>query len=97
MGFDDYNELGNHETGSRAAAPIWLEFMKEVLRDKEIEEFPVPEGIVFVKIDKKTGLLPTPESATIIFESFKEGTAPTEYSDYTEKPNAADFFRLETH
>ena len=71
--------------------------MKEILRDKEIMEFPVPEGIVFVKIDKKTGLLPTPESTSIIFESFKEGTAPTEYSDYAVKSDVADFFRLESY
>ncbi len=97
VGFDEERDLGNHETGSRAAAPIWLQFMQEILRDKEIREFPVPEGIVFVKIDRKTGLLPTPESTSIIFESFKEGTAPTEYSDYAVKSDVADFFRLESY
>jgi penicillin-binding protein 1A len=97
VGFDDERNLGNNETGSRAAAPIWLEFMKEVLRDKEMKEFPVPEGILFVKIDQKTGLLASAESTDTIFESFKEGTAPTKYSDYAGKSEAVDFFRLETY
>ena len=32
------------------------------------------------KIDAQTGLLPVPESHKTIFECFKEGTVPVEYS-----------------
>ena len=71
--------------------------MQMVAKDKKIEEFPVPEGIVFVKIDRKTGLLATPESKSTLFESFKEGTDPTEYADYAMKPETVDFFRLEAN
>ena len=35
-GFDDEAPLGKGETGSRAASPIWLGFMKEVLKDKPV-------------------------------------------------------------
>ncbi|MDY7032366.1 MAG: PBP1A family penicillin-binding protein [Thermodesulfobacteriota bacterium] len=97
VGFDDYRGLGENETGSRAAAPIWLQFMKKVLEEREMKEFSVPEGIVFVKIDQKTGLLATADSKKIIFESFKEGTAPTEYSDYGEKLKTLDFFALDSY
>lgn len=80
VGFDDKRSLGESETGSRAASPIWLEFMKRVLEDKPIQDFQVPEGVIFSKIDAETGLLPIPESKQTIFECFKEGTVPTEYT-----------------
>jgi penicillin-binding protein 1A len=54
--------------------------MKKVLAGKPVRVFQVPEGVVFSKIDAKTGLLPIPESEKTIFESFKEGTVPTEYT-----------------
>ncbi len=78
VGFDEERPLGKGETGSRAASPIWLGFMKKILADKPVRVFQVPEGIVFIKIDAKTGLLPIPESEKVLFECFKEGTAPTE-------------------
>lgn len=49
IGCDDYKSLGKKETGGRAAAPIWLSFMKEILKDKPIENFRVPPGIIFTK------------------------------------------------
>jgi penicillin-binding protein 1A len=94
VGFDKEQSLGKGETGARAASPIWIGFMKKILEDKPIRMFPVPEGVVFSKIDAETGLLPIPESKKVIFECFKEGTAPTEY---TKKPDSItdteDFFK----
>jgi penicillin-binding protein 1A len=85
VGFDEEKSLGDGETGSRAASPIWLDFMQTILKDKPIRVFQVPEGVVFAKIDAETGLLAIPESKETIFESFKEGTVPTEY---TKKPGS---------
>ena len=85
VGFDDESSLGKGETGSRAASPIWLGFMKYVLADKPAKVFHIPERVVFSKIDAETGLLPIPESKKTIFECFKEGTVPTEY---TKKPDS---------
>jgi penicillin-binding protein 1A len=85
VGFDEENSLGKSETGSRAASPIWLGFMKDILKNKPVNVFKVPKGVVFSKIDAKTGKLPVPESEKTIFECFKEGTAPTEY---TKKPDS---------
>jgi len=96
VGFDTERSLGESETGSRAASPIWLGFMQKILKDKPIRVFQVPEGVVFTKIDADTGLLPIPESKHTIFECFKEGSVPTEY---TKKPDtvteAKDFFKLD--
>ncbi len=84
VGRDEEQSLGKGETGSRAASPIWLDFMKSILKEKSVRVFQPPEDVVFVKIDAETGLLPIPESKKTRFEVFKEGTAPTEY---TPKPN----------
>jgi len=80
VGFDEEASLGVSETGSRAASPIWLGFMQRLLAGKPIRVFQAPEGVVFAKIDAKTGLLPIPESEETYFECFKEGTVPTEHS-----------------
>ncbi len=51
VGYDDHTvSLGKGETGGRAACPIWVYFMKEYLKDKPVDTFTVPEGIVFAKI-----------------------------------------------
>ncbi|MBW2593739.1 MAG: PBP1A family penicillin-binding protein [Deltaproteobacteria bacterium] len=96
VGFDTEKPLGKSETGSRAASPIWLGFMKKILADKPVRVFQVPEEVIFSKIDAETGLLPISESKKTIFECFKEGTAPTEY---TKKPGevteAEEFFKLD--
>ncbi len=47
VGFDKCRALGRKETGSRAAIPIWLGFMKKILEDEPVRSFPVPEGVVF--------------------------------------------------
>ena len=94
VGFDNEAPLGKSETGSRAASPIWLGFMKRILEDKPPKIFEVPEGIVFTKIDAETGLLPIPESKESVFVAFKEGTEPTEY---TKRPgdiaDTGEFFK----
>ena len=94
VGFDEGGSLGEGETGSRAASPIWLGFMQRILADKPVRVFQVPEGVVFSKIDAHTGLLPIAASQDVIFECFKEGTVPTETSkapDAISEPE--DFFK----
>jgi penicillin-binding protein 1A len=80
VGFDQGAPIGRGETGSRAASPIWLDYMQHALEGKSVREFTVPEGIISVKIDADTGLLPSAQSENTIFESFKEGTEPTEHT-----------------
>jgi len=94
VGYDHMKPLGKAETGGRAAAPIWLKFMQGAVAGTPVKGFPVPEDVLFVKIDKETGLLATTKSTETVFECFKEGTAPTEYSD-PESLQGTDFFRYE--
>jgi penicillin-binding protein 1A len=92
VGYDDMKKsLGRGEVGGRAAAPIWANFMRDTLAGEPVEDFPVPEGIVKLPIDPASGLLVHDEPTTIfgllqhtetpkVYEFFKEGTQPTEYS-----------------
>lgn len=80
VGNDAKASLGGGETGSKAAAPIWLGFMQRALRGKPAEEFNVPDGVEMKTVDSKTGLLPGPGTEKTTNVWFKKGTAPTEKS-----------------
>jgi len=95
VGYDDRRAMGKGETGSRAASPIWLAFMSEVLNDRPVVDFGVPEGVVFAKIDAKTGLLAGPHSKKTVFQAFKEGSEPKEYSPKPASPKSDRFFQLD--
>ena len=96
VGFDENKPLGKFETGSRAASPIWLSFMQKALAGRTVRNFPIPEGIVFAKIDAKTGLLASPGAQEVIFECFKEGTQPTTYSSEVPFSEDEDFLKSDT-
>ncbi len=78
VGFDQERTLGKQEVGGRAAAPIWLYFMEGALAGTPVEVFPVPEGIVFMKVDPVTGLPVKPSSRGGIFECFLDGNTPND-------------------
>lgn len=92
VGFDEERSLGENETGARAASPIWVAFMSKMLKDKEVRDFSIPEGIEFMKIDPKTGQMSLSKEA--LLECFKEGTGPTRSVSSTLKPTA-DFFKFD--
>ena len=76
VGFDDYTPLGRKEFGGTAALPIWINYMREALKDSPQQERPVPAGIITVKIDPKTGQAASAGQRNAIFEYFKQDTAP---------------------
>jgi len=78
-GFDEKRSLGVNETGSQAAVPIWHAYMDEALRNRPRPDFAVPSSnLVFVKVDRKTGLLASASSQKTIYEVFLRGTEPTQ-------------------
>ena len=72
-GFDIPATLGEKETGSSVALPIFIKFMYRALKNEPAKPFPIPEAIKFIKIDKNTGKYPGPltPKKDIIFEAFK--------------------------
>ncbi len=83
VGFDAEKTMGRSGVGGRAAAPVWLYFMEQALKGMPVEVFAAPEGVVFARIDPRTGLLANPGTKDPVFESFLEGTAPREVSPAT--------------
>jgi penicillin-binding protein 1A len=79
VGYDDNASLGKRETGGVVAAPIWLNFMQQAVKDLPVKLFEVAEGVVFAKINPATGFAPQSVSEATIFECFKEGTMPMPY------------------
>ncbi len=73
VGFDQPKTLGKTETGSKAALPIFKEFMETTLDGKDFKEFNIPNSIYFASIDYNTGKKSDLKSndKNIILESFK--------------------------
>ena len=76
VGQDDNQPLGRKETGARAAGPIWLDFMQHALKNDPPQDFPVPPGVVFARVDPKTGRAMRAGAAGGFFEAFREGHQP---------------------
>ncbi|MEO5667135.1 MAG: PBP1A family penicillin-binding protein [Bdellovibrionota bacterium] len=89
IGFDEDRPIGRNETGTRSAAPIWMSFMQEALKDQPVEDFEVPDGIIQVKIDSQTGDVPTATTQKTISEYFIDGLAPGQTAKVDEKSNLA--------
>ena len=56
IGFDQPRSLGNNETGSVAALPIWISFMQRALKGVPEQPAEPPPGVVQVRINDATGL-----------------------------------------
>jgi penicillin-binding protein 1A len=52
VGFDEKVTLGDKETGARAALPIWMEMMGQVLKDKPVEQFQPAEPTVATNLTR---------------------------------------------
>ena len=73
IGFDTPKSLGEEETGASVAMPVFIDFMKEAIKDKPSVPFRMPNSVKLVKIDKTTGKYPNPltPKEKIFFEALK--------------------------
>jgi len=55
VGFDDSKTLGLREAGSRAALPIWIEYMKVALQGRADRTLNQPDNVVSRFVDKDSG------------------------------------------
>jgi penicillin-binding protein 1A len=88
VGYDEPRSLGRGEGGASTALPIWEAFMRRYHEGMELQDFSVPEGIVWQEVDTATGLLPNNTGPTRK-EPFIAGTEPKELAP------AADSFQGE--
>jgi penicillin-binding protein 1A len=78
MGYDKPQTLGKGSTGGGLAAPIFKDFMGQVLKDTPIVDFQVPEGMKLIAINRKTGMSANEGEPNVIVEAFKPGTGPAD-------------------
>jgi penicillin-binding protein 1A len=76
VGYDDDLPLAPGEEGSRTALPIWVEFARIALRGVPENQMPMPEGIVSVLIDRKSGCPARAGQRDVVFEVFRDGHVP---------------------
>ena len=52
LGFDTPRSLGGKETGARAALPIWMSYMGNILKDVPTAAYVMPDNMVVARINK---------------------------------------------
>jgi len=76
VGFDQLKPLGNREAASRAALPVWMDFMKVALAGKPQRLLQRPDGLVTMKINAETGLAASDTDTNTVFEIFRSENVP---------------------
>jgi penicillin-binding protein 1A len=107
VGHDLPIPLGEKQTGAAAALPIWQDFFERVIEDDkkaaaaegivdfQPPDFEVPPNLVFVEIDKKTGLLATPSCLFPFKEVFFPGTEPARFCTNADHLRVYDYYGRE--
>ncbi|MBT9329456.1 PBP1A family penicillin-binding protein [Paracidobacterium acidisoli] len=84
VGNDDYTDIKIE--GSKAAAPIWAEFMKRAValpQYSDTKDFIPPPGVIEVNLDKQTNLLADGACPQDYEAAFLDGTQPTDTCDHS--------------
>jgi penicillin-binding protein 1A len=83
LGHDEKKPLGPGETGTTAALPMWIDFMKAYLDryhpDRTKDERPAfdpPGNIIFMPVDRHTGEPTSVDAEGSVNEAFISGTQP---------------------
>jgi penicillin-binding protein 1A len=98
--------LGDRQSGAVAALPAWIGFFKRLIddelakakaegREPFFEDFQVPPNITFVEVDRKTGLLATPNCLWPMREAFLSGTEPPRYCSNQDHMLILDYYGTE--
>ena len=80
LGRDEKKPIGQGETGTTAALPMWMDFMRSYIElrgnREQLPAFDPPGNIVFLAVDRNTGEPLTDGDADGITEAFLSGTQP---------------------
>ena len=71
IGYDNPRTLGKFETGSKAALPIFRDFVENALYKEDFQEFQIPENIYLTSLNYDTGLKSSAGETNIITEALK--------------------------
>ena len=71
VGFDNPKTLGKFETGSKAALPIFKNFIENALFKEDFDDFKIPENIYLTSLNYDTGLKSSEGDNNTIIEALK--------------------------
>ena len=71
IGYDNPKTLGKNETGSKAALPIFKDFVENALFKEDFKDFEIPENIYLTSLNYDTGLKSAPGEKNSIIEALK--------------------------
>ena len=71
IGFDNPKTLGKFETGSKAALPIFKDFIENALYKEDFEDFRIPKNIYLTSLNYDTGKKSIPGEKKTIIEALK--------------------------
>ena len=71
VGYDNPKTLGKFETGSKAALPIFKDFVEKALYKEDFYEFEIPEKIYLTSLNYDTGLKSASGEKNSITEALK--------------------------
>jgi penicillin-binding protein 1A len=106
IGNESRVSLGDKQSGAVAALPAWVEFTKRLIDDETnkaeaegrepfFEDFEIPPNIYLVEVDRKTGLLATPNCLWPVREAFLAGTEPSRYCSNQDHLLILDYYASE--
>ena len=71
VGYDNPKSLGRFETGSKAALPIFKDFVENALYKEDFKEFQIPENIYLTSLNYDTGTKAAAGEKNVITEALK--------------------------
>ncbi len=72
VGYDNPKTLGKNETGSKAALPIFKDFVENALFKEDFNDFEIPENIYLTSLNYDTGLKSVTGEKNSIIEALKQ-------------------------
>lgn len=78
LGYDSPRSLGAAGTGSSLSAPVFGDFMSKAMVGKPNVPFRMPEGMLQVAINRRTGMRASYGDPMAFVEAFKPGTGPAD-------------------
>ncbi len=71
IGYDNPKTLGKYETGSKAALPIFKDFVENALFKEDFNDFKIPKNIFLTSLNYHTGTKTAPDEKNSIIEALK--------------------------
>ena len=94
IGYDQPRSLGKRTTGASLALPVWIDVMREALKDQPATPFRTPPGVSLVRVDATTGRLAHGGGQNVIAEAFIPGTEPGRDRSSVEESTDKDPFAV---